>query len=417
VPGFRKGKAPRALLERFVSREAIYDEAIQDFAPEAYEAALRETGLRPVDEPEFDGLNDADLDKSEPLVFRVKFTASPEVTLGDYTAIKLDREQREITDDDVDRFLENLRERNAEYVPAERDTVEVGDLVTVDIKGYVDDELKDEFCADDHDLIVGSGELMPGLDERIAGMKVDQPQEVVVNLPSASEDGETVDRVVTFKVLATDIKAKQLPELDDEFAKDVASVDSLAKLREKAMHSMRHQALDQAVIELSRRALSSLVTTSEVEIPRLMIDREADQNLRTLQQRLAAQGLSWEKYLEAKGKSEDEIREELREAAPGPVKTKLVMDALADKEGLMPTADEVTSAVYRMGFNSVNSEDQLRKLMSDPDARRAAAEMLVEAKVLAFLGRSCDADPESARCDECEADEPSAHDSEGEAQE
>ena len=417
VPGFRKGKAPRALLERFVSREAIYDEAIQDFAPEAYEAALRETGLRPVDEPEFDGLNDADLDKSEPLVFRVKFTASPEVTLGDYTAIKLDREQREITDDDVDRFLENLRERNAEYVPAERDTVEVGDLVTVDIKGYVDDELKDEFCADDHDLIVGSGELMPGLDERIAGMKVDQPQEVVVNLPSASEDGETVDRVVTFKVLATDIKAKQLPELDDEFAKDVASVDSLAKLREKAMHSMRHQALDQAVIELSRRALSSLVTTSEVEIPRLMIDREADQNLRTLQQRLAAQGLSWEKYLEAKGKSEDEIREQLRETAPGSVKTKLIMDALAEKEGLMPTGDEVTAAVYRMGFNSVNSEDQLRKLMSDPDARRAATEMLVEAKVLAFLGRSCDADPESARCDECEADEPSAHDSEGEAQE
>ncbi len=416
VPGFRKGKAPRALLERFVSREAIYDEAIQDFAPEAYEAALRETGLRPVDEPEFDGLNDADLDKSEPLVFRVKFTSSPEVTLGDYTAIKLDREQREITDDDVDRFLENLRERNAEYVPTERDTVEVGDLVTVDIKGYVDDELKDEFCADDHDLIVGSGELMPGLDEKIAGMKVDQPQEVVVNLPSASEDGETVDRVVTFKVLATDIKAKQLPELDDEFAKDVASVDSLAKLREKAMHSMRHQALDQAVIELSKRALSSLVTTSEVEIPRLMIDREADQDLRTLQQRLAAQGLSWEKYLEAKGKSEDEIREELREAAPGPVKTKLVMDALADKEGLMPTADEVTAAVYRMGFNSMNS-DQLRKLMSDSDARRAATEMLVEAKVLAFLGRSCDADPESARCDECEADEPSAHDSEGEAQE
>ena len=173
VPGFRKGKAPRALLERFVSREAIYDEAIQDFAPEAYEAALRETGLKPVDEPEFDGLNDADLDKSEPLVFRVKFTASPEVKLGDYTAIKLDREQREVTDEDVDRMIGNLREQRAEYVPTERATVETNDLVTVDIDGYVDGELADSFSAHDVEVVVGSGQLIPGLDEKIAGMNKD----------------------------------------------------------------------------------------------------------------------------------------------------------------------------------------------------------------------------------------------------
>jgi len=438
VPGFRKGKAPRALLERFVSREAIYDEAIKDFAPEAYEAALRETGLRPVDEPEFDGLNDADLDKGEPLVFRVKFTAIPEVKLGDHTAIKLDREQRQVTDEDVDRAIENLREQRSEYVPAERATVEADDLVTVDIDGYVDGELVESFSARDLEVAVGSGRLIPGLDEKIAGMKKDEPQEFVVNLPETSEDGETIDRDVTFRVSVSDVKAKQLPDLDDDFAKDIGGVDTLAGLRDRVMHSLRHRALDDATMDLAHRALSSLVTTSEVEIPRLMIDREADESLRTLQRRLASQGLSWERYLEAKGKSEDEIREELRETAPGSVKTKLVMDALAEKEGLMPTGDEVTAAVYRMGFNSVNSEDQLRKLMSDPDARRAATEVLVEAKVLAFLGRSCDADPESARCGECEAhtegeaeapkadepeghesdtDEPSAHDSEGEAQE
>jgi len=432
VPGFRKGKAPRALLERFVSREAIYDEAIQDFAPEAYEAALRETGLKPIDEPEFDGLNGADLDKGEPLVFRVKFTASPEVKLGDYTAIKLDREQREVTDEDVDRTIGNLREQRAEYVPTERAMVETNDLVTVDIDGYVNGELAEPFSAHDVQVVVGSGELIPGLDEKIAGMKKDEPQEFVVDLPETSEDGETIDRNVTFKVSISDVKARQLPDLDDDFARDIGGVDTLTGLRDKIMHSLRHRALDDAIMDLARRALSSLVTTSEVEIPRLMIDREADESLRTLQRRLASQGLSWEKYLEAKGKSEDEIREELRETAPGPVKTRLVTDALAEKEGLMPTPDEVTAAVYRMGINAVNGEDQLRKLMSDPDARRAATEMLVEAKVLAFLGRSCDADPESARCDECEAeapkadepegkepdaDESRAHDSEGEAQE
>jgi len=440
VPGFRKGKAPRALLERFVSREAIYDDAIQDFAPEAYEAALRETGLRPIDEPEFDGLNDADLDKSEPLVFRVKFTASPEVKLGDYTAIRLDREQREVTDEHVDRAIENLREQRAEYVPTERATVEADDLVAVDIDGYVHGELVESFSARDLEVAVGSGRLIPGLDEKIAGMNKDEPQEFVVNLPETSEDGETIDRDVTFKVSVTDIKAKQLPDLDDDFAKDIGGVDTLAGLRDKIVHSLRHRALDDAIMDLAHRALSSLVTTSEVEIPRLMIDREADERLLALQRRLASQGLSWEKYLEAKGKSEDEIREELREAAPGPVKTRLVTEALAEKEGLMPTADEVTAAVYRMGFTSVNGDDQMRKLISDPDARRAATEMLVEARVLALLGRSCDADPESARCGECEADtegeaeaeapkadepeggesdadEPSAHDSEGEAQE
>ena len=420
VPGFRKGKAPRALLERFVSREAIYDEAIQDFAPEAYEAALRETGLRPVDEPEFDGLSDADLETGDPLVFKVKFTASPEVKLGDYTAIKLDREQREVTDLDVDRTIQNLREQRAEYVPTERATVETDDLVTVDIDGYVDGELADSFSAHDVEVVVGSGQLIPGLDEKIVGMNVGQPQEFVVSLPETSEEGQKVDRDVTFKVSVRDIKAKQLPDLDDDFAKDMGGADTLAGLRDKIMHSLRHRALDEAVMDLARRALSSLVTTSEVEIPRLMIDREADEELDRLQRRLAEQGLEWEQYLAAKGKSEDEIRGELREAAPGSVKAKLVVDALGEKQELMPTSDEVSMAIYRMSFDTLGDDQaRLRKLMLDPDMRRAATDMLVNAKVLAFLGRSCDADPDSARCDECtsEAGEPRANDSEGEAQE
>jgi trigger factor len=408
------------LLERFVSREAIYDEAIQDFAPEAYEAALSETGLRPVDEPEFDGLSDADLETGDPLVFKVKFTASPEVKLGDYTAIKLDREQREVTDLDVDRTIQNLREQRAEYVPTERATVETDDLVTVDIDGYVDGELADSFSAHDVEVVVGSGQLIPGLDEKIVGMNVGQPQEFVVSLPETSEEGQKVDRDVTFKVSVRDIKAKQLPDLDDDFAKDMGGADTLAGLRDKIMHSLRHRALDEAVMDLSRRALSSLVTTSEVEIPRLMIDREADEELDRLQRRLAEQGLEWEQYLAAKGKSEDEIRGELREAAPGSVKAKLVVDALGEKQELMPTSDEVSMAIYRMSFDTLGDDQaRLRKLMLDPDMRRAATDMLVNAKVLAFLGRSCDADPDSARCDECtsEAGEPRANDSEGEAQE
>ncbi|HNY68411.1 MAG TPA: trigger factor [Bacillota bacterium] len=420
IPGFRKGRAPRALLERFVSREAIYDEAIQDFAPEAYEAALSETGLRPVDEPEFDGLSDADLETGDPLVFKVKFTASPEVKLGDYTAIKLDREQREVTDLDVDRTIQNLREQRAEYVPTERATVETDDLVTVDIDGYVDGELADSFSAHDVEVVVGSGQLIPGLDEKIVGMNVGQPQEFVVSLPETSEEGQKVDRDVTFKVSVRDIKAKQLPDLDDDFAKDMGGADTLAGLRDKIMHSLRHRALDEAVMDLARRALSSLVTTSEVEIPRLMIDREADEELDRLQRRLAEQGLEWEQYLAAKGKSEDEIRGELREAAPGSVKAKLVVDALGEKQELMPTSDEVSMAIYRMSFDTLGDDQaRLRKLMLDPDMRRAATDMLVNAKVLAFLGRSCDADPDSARCDECtsEAGEPRANDSEGEAQE
>jgi len=420
IPGFRKGRAPRALLERFVSREAIYDEAIQDFAPEAYEAALRETGLRPVDEPEFDGLSDADLETGDPLVFKVKFTASPEVKLGDYTAIKLDREQREVTDLDVDRTIQNLREQRAEYVPTERATVETDDLVTADIDGYVDGELADSFSAHDVEVVVGSGQLIPGLDEKIVGMNVGQPQEFVVSLPETSEEGQKVDRDVTFKVSVRDIKAKQLPDLDDDFAKDMGGADTLAGLRDKIMHSLRHRALDEAVMDLARRALSSLVTTSEVEIPRLMIDREADEELDRLQRRLAEQGLEWEQYLAAKGKSEDEIRGELREAAPGSVKAKLVVDALGEKQELMPTSDEVSMAIYRMSFDTLGDDQaRLRKLMLDPDMRRAATDMLVNAKVLAFLGRSCDADPDSARCDECtsEAGEARANDSEGEAQE
>ncbi len=415
IPGFRKGKAPRAVLERFVSREALYDEAIQAIVPEAYSAALRETGVKPLDDPEFDGLDDAELENGEPLVFKIKITASPQVKLGDYTAIKLDREQREITDEDVDQALEHMREARAEYVPSERSVVEAGDLVTADIEGYVDGELKESFSAHDLQVLVGSGQLIPGLDENIAGMNVNEPREFVVNLPETSEDGETVDREVTFKASVKDVKIKQVPDLDDDLAKDVGGVDTLQALRDKLMHSLRHRALDDAISDLSKRAVASLVTTSEVEIPKLLIERQVAEELRNLQGKLRDQGLEWEQYLSARGKSEDEIREQFRETAPGTVKTKLVLEALAEKEGLTPTADEVSMAVFQMAYDAFGDDkDKLNKVILDPGMRAVATEVLVNTKALQFLGRACDADPESAKCDQCASD---AHDSEGEAQE
>lgn len=435
IPGFRKGKAPRAVLERFVSRETIYDEAIRSIAPDAYSAALRETGLKPLDDPEFDGLNDAELENGNPLVFTAKFTANPHVKLGDYHAIKLDREQREITDEDVDQALENMREARAEYVPVERSTVQADDLVTIDIDGYVDGERNESYCASDFQVVVGSGRLLSGLDEKIVGISVNEPSEFVVSLPYTSKDGETIERDVTFSALVKDAKVKQLPELDDEFAKDTGGADTLAALRDELMHNLRHRALDDAIRDLAQRALGSLVTTSEVEIPRLLIEREVEKSVQKLQSNLRDQGLTWEQYLSARDKSEDEIREQFRETAPGTVKSQLVIEALVDKEGLAPTADAVSMAVFQMVYE-VFADDQakLREAIMDPALRALAADTLAGTNVLRFLGRVCDADPESAKCDKCasekaertedqgddcddDGDKPEAHDSEGEAQE
>jgi len=402
VPGFRKGKAPRLILENYVGREIIYDEAIRDFVPKAYEAALEETNLIPLEDPAFEGLDDADLDSGEPLTFKARMTVKPEVKLGDYKSIKLDREKREVTEADIDRVLENLRDQRGEFVSTERTTAQAGDLVTVSIEAMVDGERLEEISVDDTQVPVGMGYLMEGIDEEIEGMTVGEPKSVTAVLPEGFYIEELAGHDVTFNIIVKDIKVKQLPELDDEFAKDFGETKTLEELRNDIKHSMMHHFLDEAKKDLGERALDALVTTSEVEPPKLLVEQEAYIAFDKLQETVEKEGLGWEEYLEAKGQSEDDVYQEMLELAPASVKKALVIEALAKEENLFPTTDEVSIAVAQViSYVGAPSREVLQKAIADPGLRQAAAEGVLRDKVLEYLAQTCDSDPESAVCQEC----------------
>ncbi|MDD2200961.1 MAG: trigger factor [Firmicutes bacterium] len=404
VPGFRRGKAPRMILESYVGREAIYDEAIRDVVPKAYEEALKEADLTPLEDPAFEGLEQPELDSGEPLTFRARVTVKPEVKLGDYKAIKLDREKREVTDADIDRVLENLRDRRGEFAPTERTIAQSGDLVTVDIKASVDGEPVEELSVHDTQVPVGMGYLLEGMDDEIEGMTVGEPKEFKAVIPEDFGIEELQDVEATFNILVKDIKVKQLPELDDEFAKDFGNVETLEELRRDIRHSMAHRLLADARRDLAERALDALVTTSEVEPPKLLVEQEADRAFERLQSRVEEQGLTWDQYLEAKNQSEDDAYQEILELAPAAAKKLLVTEALAKEENLLPTTDEVSIAVAQMmSYVGTQNREVLQKAIVDPGLRQAAAEGILRDKVLEYLAQTCDSDPESAECQECAA--------------
>lgn len=402
VPGFRRGKAPRMILESYVGKEAIYDEAIRDVVPKAYTAALKEADLVPLEDPTFEGLEQPDLDSGESLTFKARVTVKPEVKLGDYKAIKLDREKREVADADIDRVLENLRDRRGEFVPTERTAAQSGDLVTVDIQASVDGEPVEELSVHDTQVPVGMGYLLEGIDDEIEGMTVGEPKELRAVIPEDFAIEKLRDVEATFNILVKDIKVKQLPELDDEFARDFGKVETLEELREDIGHSMAHRFLSDARIDLAERALDALVTTSEVEPPRLLIEQEADRAFERLQSRVEEQGLTWEQYLEAKDQSEDDAYQEILELAPATVKKLLVTEALAKEECLFPTTDEVSVAVAQMmSYMGAPNREVMQKAIADPGLRQAAAEAVMRDKVLEYLAQTCDSDPDSAVCQEC----------------
>lgn len=410
IPGFRKGKAPRTIVERFVGIEAIYDDAIRDFAPEAYEQALREAELKPIAEPEFEGLQDAKLESGDDVVFTAKVWIAPKVTLADYSSMKLTREAIEVTEADIDGVLEQLREDRAEYVPVERAAAESGDLVTVDIDGFLDGDKRDALSVSDIEVVVGGGQLIPGLDDHIAGMKVNEPADVVAPLPVDHPDPELAGREVTFKVTVKGIKAKQLPELNDELAREIEGIENLVQLRDRVTHNMHHRALEEAVRKLAVDALNRITAGSEVGESRLLLDDRLNKMVDDIKHKAEEQGLEWERYLEMRSKTEEELRSDFSETAAARVKSDLIVDEIAAREGLIPTEREVSITLLNMiGDVERIPQNVIEKLLAEPELRRSAYEVAVRTAVLGFLGRACDSDPDSATCETCAADHEHNH--------
>ncbi|GEN95559.1 trigger factor [Pediococcus ethanolidurans] len=364
VPGFRKGRVPRQIFNQMYGEEALYEDALNIVLPEAYEAAIEETKIEPVDQPKIDVDS---MEKGKAWVLKAVVTVKPDVKLGDYKGLSVAKQSHRVTSKEVDADIEKKREQQAELVLKEDKPAEKGDTVTIDFAGTVDGKPFDGGKAENYDLELGSNSFIPGFEDQLIGHKSDDKVDVKVTFPDDYNAEDLQGKEAVFAVTIHEIKTKELPELDDEFAKDVdEEVDSLEELKAKTHDELKKQKDDAAAQAKEDEAIQKAVDNAEVkEVPQAMIDedvqRQLDQYLANMQQ----QGIDPKTYYKITGTSEDDLKKQLADGAENRVKTNLVLEAIVEAEKIVPTADEVAAEIKDLASQYGMEESAVKKALSE----------------------------------------------------
>ncbi|MDV7720150.1 trigger factor [Pediococcus ethanolidurans] len=364
VPGFRKGRVPRQIFNQMYGEEALYEDALNIVLPEAYEAAIEETKIEPVDQPKIDVDS---MEKGKAWVLKAVVTVKPDVKLGDYKGLSVAKQSHRVTSKEVDADIEKKREQQAELVLKEDKPAEKGDTVTIDFAGTVDGKPFDGGKAENYDLELGSNSFIPGFEDQLIGHKSDDKVDVKVTFPDDYNAEDLQGKEAVFAVTIHEIKTKELPELDDEFAKDVdEEVDSLEELKAKTHDELKKQKDDAAAQAKEDEAIQKAVDNAEVkEVPQAMIDedvqRQLDQYLANMQQ----QGIDPKTYYKITGTSEDDLKKQLADGAENRVKTNLVLEAIVEAEKIVPTADEVAAEIKDLASQYGMEESAIKKALSE----------------------------------------------------
>lgn len=382
VPGFRKGKAPRKVIENMYGPLAFFDDAFDIVYPEAYQAAIAEQGVEPVDRPDvsIETLPDGE----NPLVFSLVVAVKPEVELGAYKGIEVEKRAYNVTDDEVDAAIAQLQEGVARMVDVDR-PVENGDTVNLDYSGSVDGVKFDGGTAQGQTLTIGSGQFIPGFEEQMVGMAVGEEKDIEVTFPEEYHAEQLAGKKAVFAVKVNGIQVKELPALDDEFAKDVSEYDTLEALREAKRKELLEQAEKNAKIEKENDVVRKAVENATVEIPDAMVERQIDSFLQDLGYRLQMQGISMEDYLKYTNSEISALRDQYRADAALRVKSQLVLEAIGKAEAIEAAPEEISDKVaeYAKQFGNMTAEDFEKNLQ--PDDRQYFADQVVVEKTLALL--------------------------------
>lgn len=344
VPGFRKGKVPRNIYESRFGVETLYSDAIDYILPDAYSQAIDETGIEPVDRPDVD-IEQFELGK--PFIFTAKVTVKPEVKLGKYKGLKIEKKDFTVKDSAIDAELESLRERHADIIVLEDGEVLDGDTVIIDFEGFLDGVAFEGGKGENHPLVIGSGSFIPGFEEQIIGMKKDEECDINITFPEEYHSEDLAGKAVIFKIKLHEIKRKQLPELDDEFAKDI-DFDSLEALTTDIRERLEKEAEQEQEIYLKDTALKLAADNATVEIPEAMVDFEVDKMLRNFDQQLSQQGLTLELYMQYMGSDEEAMRAQFRDDAARRVRSDLVLEEIVKVEEITVTEEEVDEEIARI---------------------------------------------------------------------
>ncbi len=346
VPGFRKGKVPRSLFEKQFGVESLYQDALDILLPEAYGAAVQEVGIEPVDRPEIDVETMA---KGATLVFKAKVVVKPEVELGEYKGLEVEEQDSTVTDEDVDAELKQIQERQAELVVVEDGAIENGDTAVFDFEGFVDGEAFEGGQAENYSLEIGSGQFIPGFEEQLVGLKAGEEKDVEVSFPEEYHAENLAGKPATFKVKLHDIKRKELPALDDEFAKDAnEEVETLEELKTQLKDKLTKDKVQQAEHAVRDTLVEKAAENAKVDIPEAMVNTEVERMLQEFEQRLQSQGMNLELYFQFSGQDEAAMREQFKVDGEKRVRVNLTLEAIAIAENLEATDEDVDKEIEKM---------------------------------------------------------------------
>ena len=356
IPGFRKGKAPMQMVEKHYGSEIFYEDTFNELVPEIYDAAIKENNIAAVSRPNIDITQ---IGKGQDLVFTAVVQTKPEVKLGKYKGIELPKVEYTVSDKDIEHELGHMAEHNARLVSIEDRPVEKGDIAVIDFEGFLDGKPFEGGKAEKHELEIGSNTFIPGFEDQVIGMKIDEEKDLNVTFPEDYFSKELAGKPVVFKVKVHEIKHKELPKMDDEFAKDVSEFDTLAELKNSIKEKIQKENEDKAKYETEDNAIKAVCDAVELEIPSGMIETEVDNMVKDVEQRLQYQGLTLEQYYTLSGKPEAVMRDEMKETAEKNVKSRLVIEAIIKAEDIKPEDKEVEEKLKEMAKNYKKTEEEM----------------------------------------------------------
>ena len=378
LPGFRKGKAPRKMIESMYGKGVFMEDAVNSLVPQEYTKALGECDLEIVSQPE---INVTQMEPGKALIFTADVAVKPEVTLGDYKGVEVPKSEIAVTDEEVDAEVKKEQDKNARTVAVEDRAAANGDITTIDFEGFVDGVAFEGGKGTDYALTLGSSTFIPGFEDQLVGANTGDHVEVKVTFPEEYQAKELAGKKAVFQCDVKKIETKEVPELDDEFAKDVSEFDTLAEYKEDVKKKLTEKKEKEARTAKENAAVDKAIENAQMDIPELMTKTECRQMMDDFSRRMQQQGLSMEQYFQFTGQSMDKMMEDMKPQALKRIQTRLVLEKVAEAENIQPSEEEITEEIQKMADAYKMEADKIREAIGESGLEQMKKDMAVQKAV------------------------------------
>ena len=380
IPGFRKGKAPMNIVEKYYGKEIFYEDAFNEVAGEALDEAVKENKLEVVSRPDIEVTQ---IEKGKDLIFTAIMQTKPEAELGKYKGIEIKKVEYNVSDEDIEHELGHMQEHNSRLITIEDRPVEKGDIATIDFEGFVDGKAFEGGKAEGHDLEIGSNTFIPGFEDQVIGMKIDEEKDINVKFPDEYFSKDLAGKDATFKVKVHEIKKKELPKLDDEFAKEASEFDTLKELKASIKERLEKDNEEKQKYETEEAVVKAVTENIKVEVPSGMVETEVENMIKDIETRLSYQGIKLEQYLQMLGKTAEEMKKEYEPQAEEAVKTRLMLEAVIKAEKIEANIEEIDEKIKEMAKNYGKENDEA--FLQNENVRNYIKQGIESEKAIDFL--------------------------------